>query len=119
MGTADNNRQLKITVDKEIASAFKAACTTANVSMATVLTQFMTDYSNTAKTRKKQAAPDYSSRQRRRVATHAIIRQLSQIKSFEEEYMDKIPEQFTQRYEEAEHACNQLTEAIDCLEEVF
>jgi hypothetical protein len=35
------------------------------------------------------------------------------------EYRDHIPEQFTQRYDAADTACEQLAEAIACLEDAF
>ena len=37
----------------------------------------------------------------------------------EEDYRDRIPEEFIQRYEIADHACERLAEATACLEEAF
>jgi hypothetical protein len=48
-----------------------------------------------------------------------IIGLLNHIMELETEYRDNIPEQFTQRYEAADRACDSLSEAIGCLEEAF
>ena len=48
-----------------------------------------------------------------------IIEILNNILELEETYRDNIPEQFAQRYEDAERACDQLSEAIVCLEDAF
>lgn len=84
-------KQVKVSVSSEIASAFKDVCAATNVSMASRLSQFMSEYSNTTVT-KKTTSPDYSTKRRRRVAIHKIIRELEQIKDCEEQYQNKVPE---------------------------
>jgi hypothetical protein len=37
----------------------------------------------------------------------------------EVEYRDNIPEAFTQRYDDADNACDKLSDAISYLEEAF
>jgi len=48
-----------------------------------------------------------------------VIAQLDGILELEEQYRDSIPEQFTQRHEWSDHACEHLAEAIDNLREAF
>jgi len=81
MDTAKNQRnacakakytQVKVSVDPGIASAFKEACAAANVSMAAELSKFMADYANGVV--KHKAAPDYSTRRRRRAFIKSILK---------------------------------------------
>jgi len=111
--------QVKITVTKEVASAFKSACATQNVSMASTLTQFMVDYSNIASTKKK-ASPDYSTKRKRRAAIKKINLQLEQIKMFETSYCNNIPDnlQGSVFFENAEEFISCLDSAIDALSSI-
>ena len=104
-------KQVKISVDSDIAEAFKARCAAANVSMASEIKGFMQ-----ARHPEKVKA---STRPLRRKAVTEIIDSLNLILGAEEVYRDNIPEEFTQRYDVAEHACSQLSEAIACLEDAF
>ena len=60
-----------------------------------------------------------STRPLRRKAITNIIEVLNGIMWLEEEYRDKIPEQFEVRIEDADRACEQLAEAIAALGEAF
>jgi tRNA U34 2-thiouridine synthase MnmA/TrmU len=60
-----------------------------------------------------------STRPLRRKTVLEIIGALSGIMDLEAEYRDSIPEQFAQRYEAADHACERLAEAVACLEDAF
>jgi len=120
MGTVLNKgnaqlRQVKISVDTEIASAFKAACAAANVSMAAVLSRFMAEYANDID--KRTAILDYSTRRRRRSAIKTIIKQLGQIKACEESVRDRTPDnlQGSSAYDATEEAIDSLESAIDAL----
>ena len=44
---------------------------------------------------------------------------LNSILQMEERYRDNIPEVFQARYEPADQGCEQLLEAISCLEDAF
>jgi len=55
----------------------------------------------------------------RRKAVSEIIGLLNGIMQMEEQYRDNIPEQFESRYESADQACEQLSQAISCLEDAF
>jgi len=106
--------QIKFTIDADTVSAFKARCASKGVSMASVISQFM-----------KTCLPDRSikaktdTRQLRKNTVLEIIGLLDDIMQKESDYRDNIPEQFQSRYETADHACEQLSQAISCLEDAF
>ena len=107
--------QVKVSVDPETAAAFKAACAASNVSMAAELSHFMIDYANGSA--KRKAAPDYSTRRRRRTIVRAMIREMEQMRECEESVRDNCPEnlQGSNAYETTEEAINSLDNAIDAL----
>jgi hypothetical protein len=115
MGIAANHTQIKVSVDPEIAAAFKKACAISKVSMAAALSHFMADYANIPM--KRQAAPDYSTRRRRRSAIKAILKQLGQMQAWEEGVRDNMPENLggSAAYDAAEEAISSLEEAIEAL----
>ena len=55
----------------------------------------------------------------RKNAVTEYIGLLNAVLENEEQYRNLIPEQFTQRYETADHACEQLAEAIELLEDAY
>ena len=63
--------------------------------------------------------PQFTAYPHRREAVLEIIRLLNTIQESEAEYRDSIPEQFEHRQEAAEHACDQLAEALSSLEEAY
>jgi hypothetical protein len=106
--------QIKFKIDDEIVSAFKAHCASEGVSMTSVVEDWM-------KTRKpvKDVKIMTLTRRERKKSVIAMIGLLNDILENEGQYRDSIPEQFTNRFEEAEHFCEKLAEAIECLEDVF
>ena len=106
--------QIKFTIESDIVSVFKARCAGKGVSMTSVIREWMKICDPARVSR-----VNVSTRLQRRKAVLDIIDMLGSVLNFEEEYRDNIPESFTQRYEAADHACEQLTEAIDCLEDAF
>ena len=119
MDTATKYTQVKVSVDSDIAVAFKKACADSNVSMAAVITQFMSGYSKSPV--KTKAVLDYSTRRRRRTAVKGIIEQLEDMKGWEERVRDNMPEnlQDSSVYDAAEEAVSSLEEAIDILTEFW
>ena len=124
MGTAVNqsgtrsstqSTQVKVSVDPEIASAFKKACAAAKVSMAAELSRFMDDYANGSV--KRKAAPNYSTRRSRRTVIKAMLKELEQIRVCEERVRDNTPDnlQYSSAYEATEATISALDEAIDAL----
>jgi len=99
-----------------VAAAFKDACAASSVSMASKLSQFMADYSNTDISKRKPL-PDYSTKRRRRAAITKVIRQLEQIRDCEEQYRDRIPEslQGAAVFDNAEEFVACLEAAIESL----
>ena len=108
-------KQVKVSVSQDIADAFKKMCVAKNVSMASVITEFMADFSKTAAN--KNESKDYATRRKRRIALNAVINQLEQIKNREEQYRDNIPEnlQGSVVFETAEQCISYLDEAIEIL----
>jgi hypothetical protein len=107
--------QVKVSVDSEIATAFKAACATSNVSMTTELSRFMMEYANG--TVKHKVAPNYSTRRHRRTAIKSMVNKLEQMKSCEESVLDNTPDNLvdSSTYEATEEAISVLEEAIATL----
>jgi hypothetical protein len=107
--------QLKVSVDPAIASAFKAACMSSNVSMVAELSQFMLDYAKCEV--KHKAAPDYSTRRKRRVIVKRILHELEEIKLAEECLISNAPENLQEApiYETAHDYISALEESIDQL----
>ena len=105
--------QVKVSVDPQIAGAFKAACNVAGVSMAAELSRFMANYSNCLV--KRKAVPDYATRRRRRTAVRAMVEQLERIKASEEKCRDNTPENFQSSdvYDSYDDAISAIENAID------
>jgi len=117
---AINCVQVKISTNPEVASAFKTACIVSGASMASVLTQFMAQYSNTAILRKPKT-PDYSTRRQRRTALRHLGLQLEQIKAAEEHCRDSTPEnlQGSVVFEKADELVALLDEAIELINFIY
>ena len=106
--------QVKFTIEADIVSSFKARCEGKGVKMTAEIRRFMQTHQPNREIKVK-----VHTRPLRRKTVQEVIGILNYIMESEEEYRDCIPEVFTQRYEAADHACEQLAEAIACLEEAF
>jgi len=106
--------QIKFTLESDIVAAFKARCIAEGISMTAATRHWMVESRPS-----KNAGANVSTRPNRRKAVQDIIGLLAVIMDSEAEYRDSIPEQFAQRFEAAELACDMLAEAINCLEEAF
>jgi hypothetical protein len=116
--------QIKASVDPRIAAAFKTACRSADISMASVLSQFMAEFSAvTVKNRppKPAAADRVSTKQKRRKFVNSIIRQMKQIRDAQEQARDHIPDslQGGSTYEAAEESIAVMDEVIALLEDIY
>jgi hypothetical protein len=109
-------KQVKVSVPVYIAHAFKDTCAARSVSMASFITKLMADASGVNRASAKED-PDYSTRRRRRAAIVSIVKQLEEIKAYEERYRDNIPENLQNSvvYEAAEQYIEMLDEVIDIL----
>jgi hypothetical protein len=110
----NKSKQVKISVASDLAIAFKQACDAANITMTEKLSQYMAEYTNTAM---KKPEVSYTTKRQRRTAVKSIIRQLEQIKAYEERYRDNIPEnlQGSIVYDNADECVSWLEESIDIL----
>jgi len=106
--------QIKFTVDPEIATTFKARCAVDGISMTSAFRQWVIVGSQA-----KEVGVKASDRPRRRKVVREIIDSLNSVLDLEADYRDSIPEQFAQRYEAADRACEMLEEAIACLIEAY
>ena len=108
-------KQVKVSIAPAIASAFKQACDSSEISMAATLSQFMADFSNISLA--KKPLPDYSTRRQRRKAIGAMVKQLEMIRDCEEEHRDRIPENLQESmvYDRADELVSTLDEAIELL----
>jgi hypothetical protein len=116
---ANHYAVIKVSVDPDVAAAFKKACAFSNVSMASELVKFMAKYSNV--TLKRKPKPDYTSRRQRRAAVRSIVQQIEQIRDAEEQSRDNVPEnlQGSAVYETAEESISSLEEAIELLDSIY
>jgi len=106
--------QVKFTIESDIVSAFKARCASEGISMTSVVRGWFSTRHPTRNT-----SVNTATRYHRRKSVQDMIVLLSIIMDSESEYRDSIPEQFTQRYDAADHACDMLAEAIGSLEDAF
>jgi len=122
---AKNYTQIKISVSKEVASTFKAACTVAEVSIAGVLTQFMVEYGAVETMPKpcKETAPALSppSKKKRDSAIREAISKLKWAYEAEEQSMENIPDNLrgAGNYEASEERVALMEEALDILERLY
>jgi len=135
---ATHYSQVKVSVKPEIAATFKEACSSAGVSLASVLSKFMIDYSQNSNIsglehlmkklpfcehchKAKQPEAPYETRRLRRAAVKAIISQMEQIALVEECYRDRIPEnlQGSKVYDVADESVALMQEVIELLEEIY
>jgi hypothetical protein len=83
--------------------------------MAAELTQFMADYSNSLV--KRKAAPDYTTRRKRRATVKRMISELEQLRAAEEHLLGNAPENLQDApvYETAVEFISLYDEVIDLL----
>jgi len=110
----DQRTQIKFTVESELVALFKSRCTAEGVSMTSVIRQWMKAGRPT-----KSAAARLCTRPGRRQTIREVIVVLESLLQREAEYRDAIPEVFQGRYETADHSCEQVEQAIACLEEAY
>jgi hypothetical protein len=110
--------QVKVSVNPDVAVAFKRACAASNESIAAVLTRFMTEYGGAAK---KHKPSDYSTRRARRSAVNSITRQMEQIMAAEEQHRDNIPENLRGSvvFEKADECVSLLDETVELLAVIY
>ena len=115
-----NYTQLKVSLNPETVALFKAACATNDVSMTSVISQFISQYCGVA-TKKGGYSPNLSTKRQRRAAVRSIINMLERIKTNEEIYHDNIPDNLhgSMAFELAEASISALNDSIDSLESAY
>jgi hypothetical protein len=112
--------QVKVSVKPEVAAAFKTACMKNNVSMASILSDFMSQYAGRL-TVKGGYSANLSTRRQRRSFTQSLIRQLERVRDNEECYRDNIPDnlQGGSAFDSADQCVSILEEALDLLASAY
>ena len=115
------SKQVKITVEPEVASAFKKACAKSGVTMTEELLNFMIERASILSQSYGKNIDLLRSRGGRRRETAAAISKLETIRDAEADYMDRIPPnlQGGPAYEAAENAVEQIDQAVDMLRDAF
>ena len=113
-------RQLKITVDPDLADSFKSACESLHTSMAATLSSFMADFSLVKPSHLPASLPDYSNKKHRRAAIKTISKQLILIREAEMVYRSNIPANLSGSVhaENAEQFVDLIDEVIDLLSQL-
>jgi len=106
--------QVKFTIESGCVAKFKVRCADEGVSMTSAVRQFMGGCTPAG-----ISAIKVHTRPLRRIAVVSMIHLLKDILCNEERYRDAIPEQFGQRIDTADTACEYLLEAIESLSEAF
>jgi hypothetical protein len=111
--------QVKVSVDPDVALAFKKTCVSSGVSMAKKLTEFMSEYSIVAA--KSGRLPDFITIRQRRSAAKSMAKQLDILKTAEAQSRDRIPLnlQLSENYENADERVSLLEEAIELLKSIY
>ena len=115
---ASNLKQVKVAVKPGTASAFKHACETAGVSMASVLSQYMAEYSAYGmKHKPASAAEDASTKMKRRQLINRATHLVWLARNGEERAKDNTPGnlQCTSRYASSGESIAKMEGIIDQL----
>jgi hypothetical protein len=118
--------QVKVSINPDVAAAFKATCECNEVSMAKAMTTLMSEYSGLVRL-KEQAIKSgskgdrFGTRRKRRKELDNVLVILEMIKEGEEEYRSNIPEnlQNSVRYDAADHCIDTLENAITDLSDAY
>ena len=115
------SKQVKITIEPEIAEAFKTACTNKGVSMTKELTRLMSDHARIATRDQFKNKGLIENRGGRRKELNKLIARIEAIRDAEDEYKNRIPEnlQSGSAYESVEQTVEAIDQAIDWLHEAF
>ena len=108
-------------MDPDIASVFKRKCKSVGVSIASVLSQFMADYSKSTVKRKAPLVEDSSIKKKRRLLIDHAARLVEAARYGEEIARDNTPKnlQSTERCTASEDSISKMDEIIDLLYEVY
>jgi hypothetical protein len=114
--------QINVSMDKELAGAFKASCAEAGVTIASEIKMFMESrcgvLADSSRASRKNRP---STRGTRRKEAADIALRLQKLLDEEEQYLERIPDnlQGGSRAEDAAHSVSHLTDALDALLEAY
>jgi hypothetical protein len=112
--------QVKISVNKDIAVSFKAACAANGKSQASVLEKFMAEYSKLPP--KKTEMPDMlETRKKRRTAVKTIAARLEDVLTAEEHFYSNVPDNLhgSKWHEASESSISTIQEILDLLSDIY
>jgi hypothetical protein len=111
--------QVKVSVDKETAAAFKDACEASGTSMARAMSGFMREYAGLGK--RREEFPSVGTRRKRRRETDGLLLRLGRVAEAEAAAMDNTPENLrgSERHEASAEIVSALEDALDALREVY
>jgi hypothetical protein len=117
---ASRYTQVKVSVKPDVASSFKAACKRDGVSMARDLSEYMHKRGR-LRLSEKPASIRFTTRRDRRAALSYLLQQIECVRSAEEAYLDRIPDNLStsKRYEDTQTALAKMEEVLDLLTEVY
>jgi hypothetical protein len=117
---SENYKQVKVSIDPEIASAFKSACEAAGVSMAGELSRFMEEYCGLSRKR-STVMLDVSTRSKRRKVVAEALSNMEMVRDAESACHDNVPENLrgAAAYEVAEEIISTMDEVIDLLGNIY
>jgi hypothetical protein len=121
---AEHYSQIKVSVEKELASAFREACANEKASAASVVKAFMREYLGRERPDAApvpRGEPRASTRGERRKEVRAAVSKLTRVRDEEEAYMGNIPDnmQGGARFEAAAQTVAMLDDALDALQEAY
>ena len=113
---AKNYVQIKISVEPDLAAAFKAKCAVSGISVTSELTRLMGG-KPTGSRIQKPASDMYRTRRLRRDALKLLIAHLEVMREAEQDYLEAIPANLatSPMHEAAEHTVAILDEALNIL----
>jgi hypothetical protein len=119
--SAAGHKQVKVSVETEIAEAFKEACLKCGVSMAGELSRFMAEYGGTAEKRSPPPSDEVATRKQRRKWISRIIDRMERIRDAETRYYDNFPENLrtSAACESSEDSIGVIEDAIELLTGIY
>jgi hypothetical protein len=113
-------KQLKVSIDADLADAFKAVCAAQGVSMASRIAAIIRAETGSPPAAPSARPPLLTRRQRRRAA-HLCAKEVERIRDAEDAYRNRIPENLSggEAYCAAEEATAALGEAAELLHEAL
>jgi hypothetical protein len=112
--------QVKVSVEPELATAFKAKCESEGVSMASEISRFMSQKTGVSRSVRPVKDP-YATRPQRRKAFQATLKEIEAFMDAEQGYVDNFPANLrnSERYDAAEHTVSVLEEGLSVLSEAY